>query len=200
MTHYQLKEQAKDEIHGSIFLLFLCTLIYAIILYFSLIPIIFIPNILGFTIFFLVFPVLNLGYLRVYYHLKQEYEPDMRDLWSGLPSWKGALVYGFMSGLFTFLWSLLFVIPGIIKGLSYSMGYYILLENPQMSGMDALNKSKQIMKGHEIDLLMLYLSFIGWILLSCIFCCFPFIYVTPYMQQTLLNFYFSIKPQDDITN
>ena len=95
--------------------------------------------------------------------------------------------------VFVMLWSLLLVIPGIIKSLSYSMAFYILADNPEMSAMEALNESKEIMKGHKWEYFVLNLSFILWILLGVITLGLGFIYVMPYMRTTTANFYNSIK-------
>ena len=95
--------------------------------------------------------------------------------------------------IFVMLWSLLLLIPGIIKSLSYSMAFYVLADNPQMSAMEALNESKEIMKGHKWEFFVLNLSFILWILLGAITFGLAFIYVMPYMRATTANFYNSIK-------
>ena len=73
------------------------------------------------------------------------------------------------------------------------MAYYVLAENPQMSANEALNESKAIMDGHKMDLFVLYLSFIPWMLLGSITLGIAYIYVMPYMQLTITNFYHKIK-------
>ena len=76
------------------------------------------------------------------------------------------LVAYILKSIFTILWTLLFVIPGLIKIFSYSMTEYILAENPKIEGNDAITKSRELMDGHKGRLFLLQLSFIGWILLS----------------------------------
>ena len=66
----------------------------------------------------------------------------------------------------TFLWSLLLFIPGIIKGISYSMTYYMMRENPGMSGEQAIQRSMAMMRGHKMQYFLLFLSFIGWAIRS----------------------------------
>ncbi|MBQ9194080.1 MAG: DUF975 family protein, partial [Bacteroidales bacterium] len=73
-------------------------------------------------------------------------------------------------GILTFLWSLLFIIPGIIKAFSYAMTPFILDENPELGASEAIHRSRMMMKNHKFDLFWLYLSFIGWFLLCCITC------------------------------
>lgn len=76
------------------------------------------------------------------------------------------IVLVFMQGLFTFLWALLLIVPGIIKAYAYSMSMYIVNKEPQVQGIEAITRSKTIMSGHKMDLFLLDLSYIGWYLLS----------------------------------
>lgn len=70
-----------------------------------------------------------------------------------------------VEGFFIFLWSLLFVFPGIIAMYRYRMAIYLLLEHPEMSVMDCIRESKRLMNGHKWELFVFDLSFIGWALL-----------------------------------
>jgi len=94
-----------------------------------------------------------------------------------------------LMGLFTFLWSLLFVIPGIIAAYSYSQTIYIMLDHPEMSAMEAIAASKQMMRGHKAEYFVLELSFFGWALLSGFTFGLLLIWLEPYMQVTKANFY-----------
>lgn len=91
--------------------------------------------------------------------------------------------------LYTFLWSLLFVIPGIIKGYEYYLIPYLMAENPNLPKERAFAISKQAMNGEKWDLFVLQLSFIGWHLLGALACCMGSIFVTPYEQATFAEFY-----------
>jgi uncharacterized membrane protein len=95
--------------------------------------------------------------------------------------------------VFIFLWALLFVIPGVIKMLSYSQMFFILAENKGMSAGEAQKKSMALMDGHKMDLFVLYLSFIPWILLVMITFGIAIVYVGPYMELTLAAFYDKIS-------
>ena len=95
--------------------------------------------------------------------------------------------------IFTFLWSLLFIIPGIIKALAYSMTPYIIAENPDIEPMAAIDKSREIMNGNKMRLFFLYFSFLGWFIL-CIFTFgIGFIFLAPYIQTTVANFYVELR-------
>lgn len=95
--------------------------------------------------------------------------------------------------IFTALWTMLFWIPGIVKAHSYAMTYYILNDNPEMSANDAITRSREMMDGHKWQLFCLRLSFIGWILLSCLTFGVLLIVVMPYMQAAEAEFYEKLK-------
>ena len=96
--------------------------------------------------------------------------------------------------LFTYLWSLLFVIPGIIKGYEYRMIPYILAENPGIDYREAFAASKQMMDGNKWKAFVLDLSFFGWNFLS-IFTCgiLAIFYVMPYIYMTNAELYVALK-------
>ena len=98
-----------------------------------------------------------------------------------------------LSSIFVFLWSLLFIIPGIIKALAYSMAPYIISEEPDIDALAAIQKSMDMMRGNKMRLFSLYLSFIGWFIL-CIFTFgIGFIFLMPYVQMSVANFYLDIR-------
>jgi hypothetical protein len=89
--------------------------------------------------------------------------------------------------VFVFLWSLLFIIPGIVAAYRYRQALYILLDNPDMPALECIRASKRMMTGRKWELFELDLSFIGWVLLSAI----PFVilWTLPYMEVTYANYY-----------
>lgn len=95
-------------------------------------------------------------------------------------------------GLFTFLWSLLFVIPGIIKMFSYAMTPYIIADHPDIDAIKAIDESRRMMHGHKAELFFLRLSFIGWFILGMITVV-GFIFVLPYYQTAEANFYLELR-------
>lgn len=96
-----------------------------------------------------------------------------------------------VTGILTFLWSLLLIVPGIIKSFSYSQAIYIyrdyLDQRHKISFMDAITKSREMMDGHKAEYFVLSLSFILWFL-SCVVVL-PIFWVQPYYQQTMANYY-----------
>ena len=97
--------------------------------------------------------------------------------------------------IFTFLWSLLFLIPGIVKSYSYAMTYYILADNPDMAPTDAITESRKMMDGNKWRLFCLDLSFIGWYLLSILTLGILALWISPYNMMARAEFYESLKPQ-----
>lgn len=95
--------------------------------------------------------------------------------------------------ILTFLWSLLLLIPGLIKAFSYAMTPFILEDNPELSGVEAIHRSRMMMKGHKFDLFWLWLSFIGWFLLSILTCGIGFLWLVPYMETAQAAFYEEVK-------
>ena len=95
----------------------------------------------------------------------------------------------FLKNLFINLWSLLFVIPGIIKSYEYYMVPYILAENPQIHYRDALNLSKDMMHGQKMNTFIMELSFIGWIFLGMLACGIGIYFVLPYYEATFAELY-----------
>ena len=107
--------------------------------------------------------------------------------------WGNTFVLGLLITIFTVLWSCLFFIPGIIAAMSYFAAPYILAEHPEIKASEAIKMSKDMMNGHKMELFKLNLSFIGWILLGIVTCGIAFIYVQPYMQATLAEFFNEIS-------
>lgn len=112
---------------------------------------------------------------------------------SGKVSFGSTISLSFFSGLFVMLWSMLFVVPGIIKTYAYSMAPYILADHPEMSGLQAITASKNLMKGKKGKLFCLELSYIGWVLLSILTFGILLLWVEPKMEAAKAAFYEDIK-------
>ena len=100
--------------------------------------------------------------------------------------------------IFIFLWSLLFIIPGIIAGYRYRFALYNLCENPEMGVMEALNMSKAQTRGHKWELFVLDLSFLGWIILCGLTLGILSIWIMPYIQQTDIGYFQAIKQMSGV--
>ena len=193
MNRAELKAKAWSQIKGKIGILFLISLIISAISSAAGTILSFIPagSIIASVI---ITPAFALSIARVYLMVIRDEKPAAKDAFQGFDDFWSAFKVTFLVGLFTFLWSLLFVIPGIIKGISYSMSTYILAENKGKSALECINESKAMTDGHKWELFVLALSFIGWGLLCVITFGIAAIWVAPYMQTTYANAYQSLKP------
>ena len=101
----------------------------------------------------------------------------------------GNLILGLLVTIFTALWSLLFVIPGIVKSYAYSMAYYIKIDHPEYTATQAIDESRKLMNGNKMRLFLLDLSFIGWLIVGAL--CFGIgsLWVSAYMDATHAEFY-----------
>ena len=97
--------------------------------------------------------------------------------------------------VYTFAWTLLLIIPGIIKSFSYALTPFILTDKPELSANEAIELSMKMMDGHKLDLFILYLSFIGWYLLSILTLCIGMLWVMPYQYTAMVAFYEDVKAE-----
>lgn len=191
----EAKLLAKQQIKGNILILFLITIITS-----AIVGLCGGILVIGWVASFVVVPSLMIGLIMIYLNIAKGVPADIARMFDGFQNVGPCIILYLLTGLFTFLWSLLFIIPGIIKGLSYSMGMYILAEHPEMSATEALDESKRMMNGHKLDLFILQLSFIGWALLVPFTFGILMIWLVPYMAMSTTNFYNSIKPAVYVDN
>lgn len=136
--------------------------------------------------------VVGLGYARFNLMLLDGEQPDIGILFGYLPHWVTALCARLWQLLYVFLWTLLFVIPGIVAGYSYAMTNYILAEHPDMAPRAAISLSKEMMRGNRWRLFCLHLSFIGWTILAALTMGIGNLWLTPYKQAATAAFYRSL--------
>ena len=95
--------------------------------------------------------------------------------------------------LYVMLWTILLVIPGIIKGYSYAMASYISIDNEELSAEECVQRSIEMMKGHKMQLFLLDLSFFGWALLSILTLGIGLLWLAPYQETAHIKFYEDLK-------
>lgn len=120
---------------------------------------------------------------------------NIESMFDGFKNYGGVVLTGLLMGIYVLLWSLLLIVPGIIKALSYSMVYYIMRDNPELKYNAAIERSMEMMKGHKWELFCLGLSFIGWIFLGIITLCIGFLWIEPYMCTAYAHFYEYVKEE-----
>jgi uncharacterized membrane protein len=188
MNRATLKSAARRQIKGNIGILFVISLLSGLITgALSAIPLV------GTIAGMLLSAAFALAVINIYLGLTQGRKPEVADLFSEMSNILPAFCTQFLVGLFTFLWSLLLIVPGIIKACAYSQAMYILAENPGISPMEAINRSKEMMQGHKMEYFLLVLSFFGWALLAPFTLGILCIWLLPYMQATMANYYRSLK-------
>ena len=143
----------------------------------------------------LVGGLLSYGLCHVFLQMvrSQKTKPEISDLFTGSDQFLSLLILYCLQALFTFLWTLLFIVPGIIKSYAYSMAFYIKHDHPEYDWKKCLDESQRYMMGHKWQLFCLDFSFIGWILLGSCCCGLGMLWVTPYQQLARTNFYENLK-------
>ena len=108
----------------------------------------------------------------------------------------GTFLLGLMQSLLIFLWSLLFVIPGIIKSYAYSFAFYVRVDHPDYDWKRCLDESDRITQGHKGELFLLDLSFLGWMIVGALACGVGTLWVSPWMSQTRAQAYLFLTAQE----
>ena len=155
-----------------------------------------------------IFPVINfilsiaaavvtgpfaLGFAGYFLKRVRGQEIATKNIFDGFYRFSGSFLVQLLTQLFTFLWCLLLVIPGIVKALGYSMAFYIMYDNPDIRPLEAIKRSQIMMKGYKGKLFLLELSFIGWTLLCILSLGIGFLWLNPYMYLSIANFYENLK-------
>lgn len=139
---------------------------------------------------------MQFGYTVAHLHSsRQDLPADIGDLFFGYKRFWHVLGTMLLMALAIIGGMILFIIPGIILTFAYAIVPFVLRDNPELSAVEVLQKSRMMMKGHKMDLFLLYLSFIGWAIL-CIFTLFiGYLWLAPYVQMTEVKFYEKIRAE-----
>jgi uncharacterized membrane protein len=184
-TNFELKEAAKLSVKTYLFESILAVILVGLILGAS-------TYAAGASL--IIGGPLYIGLIIFFTKLRQQERPEITTIFQGFKEhFTSSLVGYLLSTIFVMLWSLLLIIPGIIKSLSYAMTLYIIRDNPTMKGNDAITQSRKMMDGHKMRLFSLYLSYIGWFLLGIITFGIAMIYIAPFIQAAVLEFYEDLK-------
>ncbi len=148
---------------------------------------------------------LMLGFTMVCLAVSRRQGASLSKFFEGFSRFGDSLVLFLLMDIFIFLWSLLLVIPGIIKMYSYSMSWFVLHDRPDLTGNEARKRSMYLMRGHKWRLFCLDFSFLGWYLLSALTLGILAFWVTPYHMTARAEFYQELlaeeqKTQQQITN
>ena len=193
----QLRQMGANDLKGRWGEAALFTFVYCIIAGISSMLGSVVPFVGGIIVSWLLMPMgwgFNMTFLANHRH--EDNDPfNIRHLMDGYRDFSRIFTTCLLVFIYTFLWSLLLIIPGIIKGLSYAMTPYILRDRPDLKDNAAIELSMAMMDGHKADLFWLYLTFIGWGIL-CIFTLgIGYFWLQPYMVSTVANFYEEVKAE-----
>ena len=144
---------------------------------------------------FLIGGVLQIGYADFLLKQHDGRETSFSDLFSGFDDFGTGFAQHFLRNLYVLLWSMLLLIPGIVKGYSYAMTPFILAEHPNLSASRAIDLSRQMMDGHKMELFILDLSFLGWGFLAGITMNLGYILLNPYKNAALAAFYRQLQAE-----
>jgi len=132
---------------------------------------------------------LALGLYGYFLDLVRERNPSIGGLFSGFNRFSEAFILNLLLGIFTFLWTLLFIIPGIIAAIRYSQAIFILRDNPGIGGLEAIRRSKAMMAGNKGRYFVLCLTYLGWAILGAIPFGIGLLWVYPYFLTGVTHFY-----------
>ena len=186
----QLRAEARQALQGKWPMSAVAALIYSIVAG----GLSAIPFIGGLCSLFIGLPVAY-GIAIVMFGVFKGQDVGLGGLFEGFQDYSRIFVTKLLQGIYTALWSLLLVVPGVIKYYSYAMTDYILKEEPEMKNNAAIEKSMAMMENNKMKLFLLDLSFIGWALLAIVTFGIGFLFLQPYMQVSRAAFYEDLKAQ-----
>lgn len=150
-------------------------------------------GILGSVISIVVICLFYFGYVSYFLKISRNEKVGVEELWSKPKMFFKCLVVTILITIILCVGYVLLIIPGIILSLCYSMTYYIMLDDEKISPIKAMKKSREMMRGHKRELFCLIMSFVGWFLLSILTCFILLIWIVPYINTSIANFYNKIK-------
>lgn len=162
--------------------------------------------IVGFATFMFAMGIIKLlvGYLievggQKYFLKASHGESTINHVTYGFTSgkWLNIVRTMFLRSVFTYLWALLLIIPGIIKYYSYRLVPYILAENPEIDSFEAIALSKEMTSGQKLNMFVMDLSFIGWFILGGLLFGIGTVLVMPYYNATYAELYYTLKGNED---
>jgi uncharacterized membrane protein len=172
-----IKAQQSMSTGEFLFLISIFIVIFAVAFVFAMALLMFVSN-----------PI-SVGKRRFYMENRQKETSIERMFFSFKSHYMNIVKVMFMQRLFIFLWSLLFVIPGIVKSYEYRMVPYILSENPDITWRRALELSREMTRNEKLEIFVLDLSFIGWSILGVMACCIGVVFLQPYIDATDAELY-----------
>ncbi|MBQ1369325.1 MAG: DUF975 family protein [Firmicutes bacterium] len=153
----------------------------------------FVICIIGFLLKIFVFNPLQVGCYGFFRENAMNLHPDLGILKSGFTKYGHTFVTLLLRDVFLILWTLLFIVPGLVKSYSYRMVPFILRDNPELSATQVISASRRLMNGHKWKTFVFDLSYIGWFLLGAItFGLVNIFWTEPYRQNANAALYLTL--------
>lgn len=148
---------------------------------------------LSFLSIFVLGP-LSYGYYVSFLNSKRTGEVvRIENLFDGFKDYARVFLTNLLQSIYIVLWTLLLIVPGIIKSISYSQTFFVLKDNPELKNNAAIERSMAMMEGHKMEYFCLILSFIGWLLLGILTLGIGLLWVNPYIATATAHFYEYVK-------
>lgn len=207
ISNKEIRTIARQELKGFWTMPVLATLVYIVIAvvlqtpsYFAKIPSLVIPmSTFTWVIAILVTFPLAYGFTLAFLHfLREDKEDTVEAMFCGFKTYGRAIGVYLLETVLLFLWFLLLFVPGIIKSLAYSLTFFISKDHPELSAYECIQRSNDMMKGHKMQLFLLYLGFFGLAILSVFTLFIGMLWLTPFFQVCLAEFYEKLKEEEDM--
>ena len=140
-----------------------------------------------------------LGLAKFALSISRNEDTRLEHIFSGFNHFGTALASYLLVTIFTLLWMLLLIVPGIIAAFSYSMTFFIINDEPTIGAMEAIDKSKKMMDGFKMKYFRMMLRFVGWSLLCILTLGIGFLWLIPYMQVSMAKFYEDVKANSSLS-
>ena len=186
-TNPEIRKDAQALLQGNWSNIVLISLVFGIIALFTS---------YNFPLVLFVYCPLALGFVITMMHfVRRTKSVSVEDLFLAFNAqfyWK-SMGLGILVWIYTFLWSLLFLVPGVIKGCAYFLAPYILVDNPELTADEAICRSMRMMDGHKMQLFLMSLGYFFLVLLSSLLLFIPLIWLIPYYTTAYVQFYEEVK-------
>lgn len=169
------------------------TAVAALFIYLVLITILAIIPILGSIATIIIDGPLILGITLFSLTISRNSEARISQIFDGFSNFGTSFAAYILTGIFTILWMLLLIVPGIIASLSYSLTFFLIADNPRIDPLEAIRLSKKMMYGYKWKLFCLYFRFFWWFLLCILTLGIGYLWLAPYWQITFGKFYEDIR-------
>lgn len=181
MSNSELRNLAYESLNGKWIIAVLAFVIYSIVSGVGAPAILFIGG------------ALTLGISTFSLKISRGEKAEIEDVFSGFNNFINSLVAYLLMNIFILLWLLLLIIPGIIKAISYSQTFFIMADNSEIKGMDAIDKSMEMMHGYKMKYFLMSLFFFMLFILSGLLLFIPLFWIIPYAYVSYAKFYDDLK-------